>query len=129
MRLLHSLLLSLILTLAGAAAQAQVMVDVHSFAFETKSNVPGMGTNMTTIHPGDTIRWSWSNGLHNVTSDTNAWTASGNQVAPFTLDVTFYDVGTFPYHCTLHQTLGMVGTIIVQGSKISGKVNLQNVVN
>jgi plastocyanin len=129
MRILYSLSVSLGLTLACAAVQAQVMVDVHSFAFETKSNVPGMGTNMTTIHPGDTVRWSWSNGLHNVTSDTGAWTSSGNQVSPFTFDVTFFDVGTFPYHCSLHQNLGMVGTIIVQGSKISGQINLQSAVN
>jgi plastocyanin len=31
-----------------------------------------------------------------------------------TYDHTFTTAGTFPYYCSLHSTLGMTGTIIVQ---------------
>jgi hypothetical protein len=35
--------------------------------------------------------------------------------APFTFSHTFMTPGTFPYHCTPHQFLGMTGTVVVRG--------------
>src|SRR5882724_5501400 len=70
-----------------------------------------------TIHPGDTVRWTWSSSGHSTTSGSpgspNGIWDSGilNQGAMFTH--TFNSVGSFPYYCTPHGSLGMVGTVTV----------------
>src|SRR5262245_50829499 len=59
-----------------------------------------------TIHPGDTVRWTWGGDFHSSTSGTpgmpnGLWDSQIlNQGAVFTH--TFNSVGSFPYYCTLH---------------------------
>jgi plastocyanin len=65
-----------------------------------------------TITPGTTVRWT-NDGKkpHTVTSDKGDW--GSNEIPPggeFT--ATFTKVGTFEYHCKLHE--GMKGTIVVK---------------
>jgi plastocyanin len=71
-----------------------------------------------TIHPGDTVRWTWGSSFHSSTSGIpgapNGIWDSGilNQGATFSH--TFNSTGTFPYYCTPHGgCCGMVGTVIV----------------
>jgi trimeric autotransporter adhesin len=71
-----------------------------------------------TIHPGDTVRWTWGADFHSSTSGTpgmpNGIWNSGvlNQGAVFTH--TFSSAGTFQYYCTPHGACcGMVGTVTV----------------
>ena len=80
-----------------------------------------------TIHVGDTVRWVWGSLGHSVVSGTNgnadnrfcspsdagcANPPLSNQGA--TYEHTFAHVGTFPYYCSVHFSLGMTGTIKVQ---------------
>src|ERR1044071_993841 len=74
-----------------------------------------------TIHPGDTVQWTWSSTGHSSTSGSpgapSGFWDSGvlNQGATFSH--TFNTVGTFPYYCTPHgDCCGMVGTVTVSGS-------------
>jgi len=71
-----------------------------------------------TIHPGDTVRWTWSSSGHSSTSGSPGMPSglwdSGilNQGAVFTQ--TFNNVGSFPYYCTPHGACcNMVGTVTV----------------
>jgi len=71
-----------------------------------------------TIHPGDTVQWTWSSSGHSSTSGSpgmpNGLWDSGilNQGAVFTQ--TFNTVGSFPYYCTPHGSCcNMVGTVTV----------------
>ena len=71
-----------------------------------------------TIHPGDTVQWTWSSSGHSSTSGNpgapNGLWDSGilNQGAVFTQ--TFNNVGSFPYYCTPHGSCcNMVGTVTV----------------
>src|SRR6184192_1404079 len=71
-----------------------------------------------TIHPGDTVHWTWSSSGHSTTSGTpgmpNGIWDSGilNQGATF--DHTFNTAGSFDYYCTPHGACcGMIGTITV----------------
>src|SRR5438067_5704155 len=71
-----------------------------------------------TIHPGDTVRWTWAASFHSSTSGIpgapNGIWDSGilNQGATFSH--TFNSAGTFPYYCIPHGgCCGMVGTVIV----------------
>jgi plastocyanin len=77
------------------------------------------GTNVTTIHAGDTVQWNWLGGPHSSTSGTcaGACTADGNWdsglMTSGTFNHTFPAAGTFPYFCQVHGSL-MTGTVVVQ---------------
>jgi plastocyanin len=95
-------------TLASAAT-VTVTVGNNCFCFSPPS---------VTIHPGDTVRWTWSSTGHSSTSGTpgspNGIWDSGilNQGAMFSH--TFNTVGSFPYYCTPHGACcNMVGTVTV----------------
>jgi plastocyanin len=64
------------------------------------------------INVNDTIQWSWSATGHSSTSDTPLWD-SGTISSGSTFNRQFTSSGTFPYHCTPHQSFGMTGSIIV----------------
>jgi plastocyanin len=72
-----------------------------------------------TIAVGGTVSWNWNSGgvIHNVTFDPNNPTGnpanipnqgSGSGSRQFTM------AGTFQYVCTIHESLGMIGSVTVQ---------------
>src|ERR1044071_77381 len=75
-----------------------------------------------TIHPGDTVRWTWGASGHSSTSGVpgapNGIWDSGILSQGATFSHTFNSTGTFPYYCTPHGgCCGMVGTVnVVSGS-------------
>ena len=109
----------------------------------TSSTVPsntvivGQGGSLTfvpntlTIRAGQTVHWVWASNFHNVVSGT---VTGGNEMPDgkfcspndtncsnpplsntgATYDHTFTEVGSYPYFCVPHGTVGMVGTIEVQ---------------
>ncbi len=83
-----------------------------------------------TIHLNDTVCWTWAGGPHSVVSGTvsgasciadNAFCfpANTNCAAVPTAGLgtlymhKFTSTGTFPYFCSVHCTMGMVGSITV----------------
>ncbi len=92
------------LTSPGATANVSVVNNVFSPA-------------ATNIFVNDTVLWTWPSGSvnHNVTSTKSpqAWTASATVNGPTTFSHTFTTTGSFPYSCTLHAGLGMVGSVTV----------------
>jgi plastocyanin len=65
-----------------------------------------------TIPKGTTVTWTnKSDGSHTVTSDTNAFTASGTLKESQTFQTVFATAGTYTYHCAIHSY--MKATIIV----------------
>src|SRR6266487_7176847 len=92
-----------------SAAIVTVTVGNNCFCFSPSS---------VTIHPGDTVHWTWSSTCHSSTSGSpgmpNGMWDSGilNQGASF--NHTFNTVGSFDYYCTPHGSCcNMVGTITV----------------
>jgi len=85
----------------------------HTFSAGGMSFSP----NLDTAHVGDTIHFVWSNGSHTTTSvsvPTGAatWSTPLNSSSPsFNYVVTV--AGTYNFHCNIHYTFGMTGTIIV----------------
>ncbi len=74
-----------------------------------------------TIHPGDTVRWTWGASFHSSTSGipgapNGIWDSMIlSQGATFSH--TFNSTGTFPYYCIPHGgCCGMVGTVSVVSS-------------
>ncbi len=77
-----------------------------------------------TINVGDTVTFTNAGGTHNVTSDTaglfrcaNGCDGAGGNGNPsgdeWTSTVTFNQAGTFGFHCEVHGTMGMSGSITV----------------
>jgi plastocyanin len=101
-------ILALCPTVAGGAT-VTVTVGDNCFCFSPSS---------VTIHPGDTVLWTFSSSGHSTTSGTpghpsGLWDSGIlNQGAMFTQ--TFNAVGSFPYYCTVHGACcNMVGTVTV----------------
>jgi len=80
------------------------------------------------ISVGDTVRWTWAESGHSVTSgppcvpdsqycspnDTNCFPgATSNQ--GFVYTHTFTEPGTYAYHCIVHCVIGMTGVVNVSG--------------
>ena len=113
---------------AGALSRAVsflvlLALSLNAASATTVTVLVGNGGNnfspsFVTIHPGDTVQWTWSASGHSSTSGTpgmpNGLWDSGilNQGATFSH--TFNTVGMFPYFCTPHgQCCGMIGTVNV----------------
>lgn len=86
-----------------------VQVNVSNFRF-----TPGT----VTVQIGDTVRWNWVNGTHSTTSGTsgnpNGQWDSGIHSPEFSFSHTFDQAGRFPYFCTLHWQMGMIGVVVVK---------------
>jgi len=115
MRILFALpaALLLALTLAPAVDAATIDVDIVSFTFSPDT---------LTISKGDTVRWTNNDGIipHTTTSDTAIWdsgTLTNGQQFSFTFD----QVGTYPYHCSIHPS--MTATVIVEEPALSADVS------
>ena len=74
------------------------------------------------IRVGDTVRWDWISGRHNVVSDHGAFDSGAAVRRPFTFDVVFDEAllasvpvasGQYTYYCWPHLNQGMVGTVSV----------------
>jgi plastocyanin len=93
----------------GNAATITVTVGNNCLCFSPSS---------VTIHPGDTVRWTWSSTGHSSTSGTpgapNGLWDSGILGQGATFTHTFNTAGSFPYYCTPHGACcGMRGTVTV----------------
>ena len=86
---------------------AQARHEIHAFDFS-------FSPDNITIAVGDTVVWIWDNGAHTTTSDNttgpDVWDAPLDAGNP-SFSKVFTTEGDHPYHCTPHQSLGMVGTI------------------
>src|SRR5947207_11213532 len=105
---------SFLILCSGVASGTTVTVTVGNggFFFTPPS---------VTIHPGDTVKWTWSSTGHSSTSGTpghpsGLWDSGVlAQGAMFTH--TFNTVGSFPYYCTPHGACcNMVGTVTVSNA-------------
>jgi plastocyanin len=71
------------------------------------------------IQVGDTVRWTWVDGGHSVTSGSgcafNGGFDSGVQNAGFAFSRTFNRSGQVPYFCIPHCSIGMTGVVNVAG--------------
>ena len=90
----------------------------------TNTILVGQGLNnifipaTTNIAQGNTVIWVWGGANHNTVSDTGIWNSGATVSPPFSFTNTFPNVGSFPYHCTLHGAnggIGMSGVITVIG--------------
>jgi plastocyanin len=98
--------IALALFAQGNALAVTKTVDMTNFAFSPKT---------ATLASGGTIHWTNNSGsVHTATGDTPlALWDSGTVSNGGTFDFVFTAGGKYPYHCTFHSGLGMVGTVSV----------------
>jgi plastocyanin len=105
MKKIQVLLCFTILAFGYLNAQTKHIVEASNFMFDPAD---------ITIAVGDTVEWVWINGAHTTTSDSttgqNAWDE------PLDVNNTSFSFvitapGVHNYHCTPHQSFGMVGKI------------------
>src|SRR5436190_254507 len=113
-----SWLATFILAVSGIATGSAVTVHV-----DVGGPAAFFSPDEVTIHPGDTVEWTWLSGAithHSVTSGSdstpNGMFNSGINGPPFTFSFTFPNTGTFPYFCIPHAEMGMTGRVIVTGA-------------
>ena len=108
--------------LAGSAALLAPVLAGTSVAAE--QTVQANGQNQftpadVTVAPGDTVTWQYAGGFgHTVTSTSPNWNKStplGPPSATLQTSHLFDRPGTYTYVCTTHESVGMRGTVVVQG--------------
>src|SRR5262245_13999956 len=115
--LLFLVLVCLSFQITASAATRDIIVAPNNNNIFQPANI--------TINVGDTVRWTWADDHHNVSSTTgNNCTASGlfdsgllDTGATFTF--AFNAVGTVNYMCTPHCDDGMKGVVVVSDFGIS----------
>jgi plastocyanin len=106
----------------SAQQQPQTGTEPASEQPAAKVNVEGHDFDPPEVHikAGQTVRWVWVSGSHNVvsgsscTADGNFTSGASSQGPGSQFDHTFEAKGTFPYYCDPHCGLGMVGKVIVE---------------
>jgi plastocyanin len=101
--------LSLILTLPSSAGSRVALVYVQFSAY---------GPSQLDVLPGQTVKWTnVSSRTHTVTSDDGLFD-SGDVPGGANFSFTFSSVGTYRYHCTIHQNI--TGEIDVRRLTLAG---------
>ena len=114
--LVNSLRLASALAFAATGFVSPALGAIHDVVQEGQSFEPAL----VVIQPGDTVRWTWTIGIHTVTSGSNC-DADGLFDAPLdtghrTFSFTFPSAGTYDYFCAPHCAMGMTGTVEVENT-------------
>ncbi|MBK8563359.1 MAG: lamin tail domain-containing protein [Saprospiraceae bacterium] len=107
-------LYSILFSIALVQAQTMHTVSLNGIAF-TPNNL--------TINVGDMVQWSNMSGTHNVNGSTATFPnnpagfGNGNAApSPWSFSHTFTVPGVYQYRCDPHASLGMTGSITVNGA-------------
>ncbi|MGQ0723336.1 MAG: cupredoxin domain-containing protein [Candidatus Eiseniibacteriota bacterium] len=110
--------------LSALPAAGLVALAAVSPAKGTIHTVTQVGTSFSpasvTVEVGDTVKWNWSVGIHDVLSGTGPTDPqagvlfhSALSAGVPTFSVVFNTPGTFPYFCSPHFAFGMIGVVNV----------------
>ena len=110
----------LLVLLCGACAQGETFVvslDGPSFVYDGMTD---MDIDLT-IGLGDTVRWEWVSGFHNVVSGFPGEVGEGllfdsgdpTSGVGTSFEFTFDESGLYGYHCEVHESIGMISQVRV----------------
>jgi len=124
------LVISLILATALMVSAATSLAATHDVTVGNNNFSP----KQLTIAPGDTVRWTNPvdmNRSHDVTADDGSFNSV--TASDFVFEMTFNDVGSIPYHCTVHSRsaasggTAQNGTITVMAEATSPELSVDSV--
>lgn len=67
-----------------------------------------------TVQEGDTVTFTWQGGFHDVVFADGVSSGTPVGIDGTTFSRTFDAAGTYAYVCTVHESAGMIGTVIVE---------------
>ena len=115
----HAAALLAALALGAPALADEYVIELIGAAFVYNGQTNG--DIDLTVQPGDSVRWVWVSGFHNVVSgnpgdvDEGEEFHSGDPTSPpFEFVHTFADPGDFPFHCEIHEGVGMISSLSVR---------------
>lgn len=116
-KLLSSLMLLGVVVTACSSEDPAAANDADVVNVQVSSNV--FTPASITIKVGQTVRWTWAGGSHNVVSGASCSAndnkfRSGSPQSGGTFEHKFETAGTFPYYCEPHCEMGMKGEVVVQ---------------
>lgn len=104
-RIKVTLLFAIMAILTHSVFATTVTVQIGNSGFTFSPSTANISVN-------DTVQWTWADSGHSTTGDTFLWD-SGVQNFGNVFSRQFTTSGTFPYHCSQHQSQGMTGSIVV----------------
>lgn len=73
------------------------------------------------VPTGATVVWVNDGGVHDVTAHDDSWKSPRFMQEGTSYERRFTSPGTYEYHCDLHASQGMTGTLIVEGEAVDGE--------
>lgn len=110
------LILTLLPALALALAVYADTYQAHAASFMVSEANFAFSPATLTVQVGDTVTWKNNDASIPHTSQSDGNWNSGNMAPGATFSFTFNTPGTYTYYCLYHRGMGMIGTIIVQGT-------------
>lgn len=113
---LNALFVILLLPLLSSCGSDSPTDPPESGLVEIELLDQSFSRSQVTVEPGTTVRWvNQGDIVHTVTPDGHSeWQRATFAEADDVFEHTFEDEGEFPYFCEPHQSVGMVGTIVVE---------------
>lgn len=68
------------------------------------------------VSEGDTVTFTWQGGFHDVVFADGVSSGTPVGIDGTTFSRTFDVAGTYDYVCSVHESVGMVGTVVVEGA-------------
>jgi plastocyanin len=115
-------------TSSWAASHTVIVGGTSSDPYGSGSAVLMFNPSNLTINVGDTVTFTNAGGLHNVAADDGSFRCAGGCANDgqggsgdpsddlWRSTVAFNQAGTVNYHCDVHGSMGMTGSITVQGT-------------
>jgi plastocyanin len=112
-----ALALTLVVGPACSSADPDATADENVVDVQISANQ--FSPDSITIKVGQTVRWTWGGGTHNVQSGASCDAPddtfrSGVPQSGGTFERKFDKAGSFPYYCEPHCSMGMKGVVIVE---------------
>lgn len=130
-----SLLLAAAAVTFGSTAAMAEIIDVRIYNFDFSATPSGPPVDPV-INVGDTVRWTWTGGFHDVTSvfdDSESFASITTSTIGFTFQHTFTEPGIHWYYCSIHgfdngdgTSGGMSGTVTVMQAAEPVTVNVSS---
>jgi plastocyanin len=119
MRWLGGIFLAAVGGMALAACPA--MAANFSVGMVSSASGPRFSPETITVTQGDSVSWTNGGGFHDVTFEDGLFKQPPAPSADiWTVSRTFDAPGTYLYYCSVHQSIGMTGSVVVNAATSTG---------
>jgi plastocyanin len=104
-----------------ALAACPAMAANFDVGMVTSASGPRFSPETITVAQGDSVTWTNGGGFHDVTFEDGLFKQpSPPSALIWTVSRTFDSPGTYLYYCSVHQSIGMVGSVFVNAATSTG---------